>query len=117
MIGILLVLMQTAQAECLWAGGSVRAQASGSTVTVNGRAFPVRGVQNAADFERELRACKADSAVPYLQDWREERRNAILTGVGGCFILVPWFWTPGQISRARRAKASMIAAIEGTPTP
>ena len=117
MIGILLVLMQTAQAECLWAGDNVRAQTTGSTVSVNGRTFPVRGVQAAADFERELRACKADSAIPYFQDWREAHRGLNATVALGCFFIIPFALTPTYAYQAKRAKASMIAAIEGTPTP
>ncbi len=109
----MLVAHNTARAECVWGDEVESAQATMTTVTINGKTFSVKGKTARAQFAANMRECGVDEfAVKSFEDWRTMRLITNLTAGVGCCFFPSWFATPVTAILAGSRQQDMLMKLQ-----
>lgn len=116
MFGLLLALTWggVARAECAWGERKVEsAFATMTTVTINGKLFPVKGEAARAAFISALSECGVSPAtIAAFQEWRSMRRWTNISGiVGACCFTPALIATPITAVLAGDRKEDLIVLL------
>lgn len=115
MIAFILALAaaHAAPPECAIAQGeSHTVHATMTSVSIDGRLYPVRGALARGMFQAELERCGLTEASRHFTQWRTMRRTTNVTAVVGLFVFQPViFATPVCATSAGQHRQQMVLAL------